>query len=565
MNKRFALKNSHFWIQFGFAVVAVGLGGLQAWNSRFDLFSGDTIAYLDIGKAYLSGDWQTAVNGYFSPLYGLIIASVLAIMQPSDYWIFLAVKAANVLIFCFCLLNFSLFLHQLIRFHRDQRRRHPEQLLIPNWIWLTLGYTLFLWSTLVLIGVATDTPDMLVASWVYLAMALILKIQVRPSWGAFIGLGAVMGFGYLSKAILFPMALIFWGMGLFAAWPSRQIIPKAITALLVFGLIATPLVTAISLKQGELSFGEAGSLNYAWNISGIPSAYWLGGDGTGTPQNPLTLLSESPAVYEFSDPFPNTFGRGYDPSYWYAGLIAQPNLSRQIATVWEHIIEYYRIFAGFLLFVYLLLLVASGRIKASLMALAANWLLLLPAAAGLGSLMLIHVRSRMIASFVILLALGLFNSLTFPNTAVQKRLLSGFAVGSILLLLTQLSWPAPGTPTHWKIAQGMQVLGLESGDKIAILGAYRAGDHYFWAYLANLRIAAEIPSPVEFWTAEPERRSQIYRDLQAAGIKALVQRPPNLVPDFTPLGGWQAIGEAFMQQQGWQEIGKTHCYVYPLE
>lgn len=560
-----AFKCSHFWIRCGFITAAIGLGGLQAWNGRFDLSSADIVSYIDIGRAYLVGDWRAATNGYFSPLYGVVVASVLALLQPSDYWAFLSVKAANFLIFLFCLLSFSLFLQQLIGFHHRQRLKSSESLVIPTGIWLSLGYTLFLWTALGMIGVATDTPDMLVAAWVYLAMALILQIQAGAGWAAFIGLGVVMGLGYLTKAILFPMAFIFWGVGLFAAGRIWQTLPKAIAALLVFSLIAVPLIATISLSKGYVTFGEAGSLNYAWNISGLSNTYWRGSPDSGTPKHPLTVLSESPAVYEFGEPIHSTYPLWYDPSFWHEGAIAQPNLTKQIATIWEHAIEYYRVFAGFILFVYGLLLAASGQVRASLARLRSNWLLLLPTAAGLGSLMLIHVHPRLIASFVVLLSVALLNSLHLPSTAVQRRLLAGLAVGSVLLLGAQLSWPAAGPPIHWKIAQGLQTLGLRAGDKIAILGAYRAGDYYFWAQLADLRITAEVPSPTEFWTAAPEARLRIYQALQAAGIKALVQRPPKSAPDYTPLGGWQAVGEALIQQQGWQEIGQTHCFVYPLE
>ena len=48
-----------------FWVLAVALGLLHAWNGRYEV-SPDGISYLDMGEAYLRGDWAMAVNGYWS-------------------------------------------------------------------------------------------------------------------------------------------------------------------------------------------------------------------------------------------------------------------------------------------------------------------------------------------------------------------------------------------------------------------------------------------------------------------------------------------------------------------
>ena len=56
-------------LQIIFWLIAIFLGALQAWVYRYDLASDDIIAYLDIGDAYLKGNWQEAINGYWSPLY----------------------------------------------------------------------------------------------------------------------------------------------------------------------------------------------------------------------------------------------------------------------------------------------------------------------------------------------------------------------------------------------------------------------------------------------------------------------------------------------------------------
>jgi len=48
-------------IRFVFYFIAILLGAIQAWNTRFYM-TPDGISYLDIGDAYLRGDWNTAFN-----------------------------------------------------------------------------------------------------------------------------------------------------------------------------------------------------------------------------------------------------------------------------------------------------------------------------------------------------------------------------------------------------------------------------------------------------------------------------------------------------------------------
>ena len=82
-----------------FWLLAILLGALQAWVNRYKPSTDDLIAYLDIGDAYLRGEWQGAINGYSSPLYSWILALTLSVLKPSAYWEFSAVKLVNFLIY----------------------------------------------------------------------------------------------------------------------------------------------------------------------------------------------------------------------------------------------------------------------------------------------------------------------------------------------------------------------------------------------------------------------------------------------------------------------------------
>src|SRR6478609_4948052 len=52
--------------------VALILGGIQAVASRY-VVNPDGISYLSLGDLYARGSWGSAVNGYWSPVYPLLL------------------------------------------------------------------------------------------------------------------------------------------------------------------------------------------------------------------------------------------------------------------------------------------------------------------------------------------------------------------------------------------------------------------------------------------------------------------------------------------------------------
>ncbi|MDQ3649223.1 MAG: hypothetical protein M3458_02875, partial [Acidobacteriota bacterium] len=68
-------------LQAVFWLVAIGLGLLHAWHGRYVMAS-DGISYLDMGDAYWRGDFQMAVNGYWSPLYSWLLGLALLLIKP---------------------------------------------------------------------------------------------------------------------------------------------------------------------------------------------------------------------------------------------------------------------------------------------------------------------------------------------------------------------------------------------------------------------------------------------------------------------------------------------------
>src|SRR5918995_641945 len=90
--------------------------------------------------------------------------------------------------------------------------------------WRAIGYALFVWSSVVLIRFRSVTPDMLVAGIVYLAAALLVRIgsaaTPRPATHALFG--GVLGLGYLTKAVMFPVGFVFLGAAAVLEWKRER-------------------------------------------------------------------------------------------------------------------------------------------------------------------------------------------------------------------------------------------------------------------------------------------------------------------------------------------------------
>ena len=54
-------------LETALVIAAILLGAVQAWACRFQPSTIDLVSYLDVGDAYLRGDWHAALNGYWNP------------------------------------------------------------------------------------------------------------------------------------------------------------------------------------------------------------------------------------------------------------------------------------------------------------------------------------------------------------------------------------------------------------------------------------------------------------------------------------------------------------------
>ncbi len=554
-----AVTNSNMrWLIALFWLFAVVLGAFHAWDARHHM-NADGISYLDVGDAYFRGDWKMAINAYWGPLYSWLLGLAMIVIKPSSYYEFTVVHLVNFVIFLFTLGCFHFFLMQLINYHQFRMGKASGNfgVTLPEWAWIALGYSLFLRSSLNLITIASVTPDMCVAAFVYLASGILLRIRIgSTNYFTFALLGIVLGFGYLAKAAMFPLALVFLSLSVLSTGNLRLGLARVIIAIVIFLSITSPFIFAISSAKGRFTFGDSGKYNYWWHVNRNYTFHWDGTPpGSGTPMHPNRKIFHAPAIYEFGTPIGGTYPVWYDPSYWNEGIKIHLDLKNQLRIIKNELKGYFEILYpdyGVLFFCSFILYLMGHRRWLAVKDIAEHWSLFIPAVIALCMYSLVAVDYRYVAPFFTLLWLGIFSGIRLPDSVESKRLLRSVTIVIVIAMMITttrnlIQFKTPLSHTHWQVADALNKMGVLPGDKVARIGGSHA---YFWARLAKVRIVAEIPDKEtdNFWKAESPVKSNVIKTFGKTGAKVIVT---NRIPsDVSPVG--------------WQRIGNTNYYANML-
>jgi hypothetical protein len=554
LTRRHAPKSVRWWFWF----LAIALGLLQVWAHRNHV-GPDGTSYIEMARGVQHGDPQALVNGYWSPLYPLLLSIAFRISNTTLYGESVVVHFVNLAIYLSALYCFELFLGELLAAGTTSGQAPSE---LPEndrtlWIW---GYLLFLWASWFWISPAEVTPDLAVACTVFLATAALLRIrQGRANWGAFAGLGVILGAGYLAKAAIFPLAFVFLLSAYALARSGKQAELRVLLAAATFAIVAGPFLLTLSESKGRVTFGDTGKLNYAWYVDGVrKSRHWQGEQrGNGVPVHPTRRISGDLPLYEFAEPVKGSYPPWYDPSYWYEGLSPRFEAKGQLMAIYRSANSYLRIWSkeGTLYLVALALLLlrrSSSRGKASKNSFLPVWA---PTYAAVLMYLLVHVEARFVGGFGLVLLAAAFTSAapmrtTASGWAKLARVLmivapvlaiAWGAMADIRLLLSRQSFE------QWHVAQALHSAGFPAGTKVGVIGM---GLDAYWAHLAEVRIIAEIPEPDEesFLNMDSARRQAILQKFADFGSSAL-------------LTDKAAVAKS---GSGWRQLGNTRLYIHEL-
>jgi hypothetical protein len=520
----------------------LGWGLFSAVVTRNQIFS-DGISYLEIADDYLSGNWRQAVNSYWSPLYSWLLAGAKAALVFFPLSERTVLHLLNFVIFSASLAAFQYFVHRLA-LRLDVRLTRTVKSVV---------YLTFSWATEGLIGTWRPMPDLLIALIAFAACGLILHVRSDGSGRKALGLGAVLGLGYLAKTAFLPVAAVF----IVGMWKTRRATLVAAGMLVV----VSPWVTVLSLHEGRLTIGSSGAINYAWEVNGARRwTHWNGEPGAkGRPVHPTRRLNEVPEVYEFAGPIAGTYPPWRDPSYWHEGMSVRIDLGRQARAIW-----YNGRFALTLLVLcpaFVGAIPAALRFRESLRAAGRIWFVMLPSAWAIILYSLVFVESRYIAPFLTVLGVSAFLAGAAIESSWQTRLAGRTAALISAVCFNAVSVSVYGTllaqgllkDRHVGLARQASRYSIQRGSKVGYIGHSL---NAYWIRLAGARIVSEVPvvfardgsvsremvedkrEVYSFWRGTAETREMVLRLMRGAGADAVVA---DVVPPWARTDGWHEL------------------------
>jgi 4-amino-4-deoxy-L-arabinose transferase-like glycosyltransferase len=424
---------------------------------------------------------------------------------------------------------------------------------------------------------------MMVSCLVFASVAALLGMKREPSSRQAIALGVLMGLGYLVKGIFLPLSLAFLGIECAILWRREKAAKLVAITLASMAIFAVPYAAGLTWAYGRPTFGEVGSLNYAWYVNGLQmDAFWEGGPAElGKPLHPPQQVSELPSIYLFDGPHAVTYAPWFNPPYYFEGYRHFFNLKNQIREV---VYDLHALGGIFMRRLVLYVLIAAviwrwrkaGDRSGFLTRYSKLWPLPAAAFLGLTIYVLVYLQPRHVASFVSLTLLALcMGFVEADDAALDRRLPARWRAAWLALLA--VAWIAtvathPGEESvnplahpgrlvtfqesdQWKAGQYLLKTGLHPGDKVAWIADYWELTHYTWAYIAHLKLIGQVGGEMlepqrddlgVFWHSGPEERRRMLEVFHLAGARlVLALRMP-----------------AYADTSGWERVPETNMWVY---
>jgi hypothetical protein len=531
-------------------------GAVEAWYGRSELL-GDDIAYLDVANLLHHGDWHAALNPLWSLGYPILLALIRPTHKSSIRAELTSIFFLNMAVYLAAYLAFLWLIRQALLLQKRDRPDTPAR----SFAFIPLAAALIFVNVQTAIGrVYSIGPDQLVTCLFFLASGLLLRFIRRPDARNAALLGAVLGLGFVVKAIFLPLAFIVAACAVLATRRLSRLLPIAAAFL----LFAVPYCAALSWALGRPTIGEASSLNYAFHVNRLP--HWMGWQGgpvpQGNPIHPLPLAQTNPPVFLFPEPFHVTYPPNYALVYWYDGYhrffrpanalraFAQ-NLHALEAILHENAPLTLALILGAAIFL-------ANQRRRGIRAMLHAWPFFLPALLGVAVYLQVHIEGRYIAGFLAVLAMLPFLATDLRSLSPRRRtlLLLILLTGSAANLATHLRTPlrlalhAANTEAspQWKLARALQQLGLQPGDRVASVSSQNV-IRCTWAYAARLHIVAALGNDafdpqsqaqdLQHFFADPATQNQILALFRQAGARAVVA--PNLPPSIAPASPWRHV------------------------
>jgi hypothetical protein len=552
---------------------------------------GDGVAYMDLADLIHAHNWHAIIDGYWNPLYPAFLALGQTLFHPTRYTELHAYYLVNFGIFLLEMLAVIAFTDALIQLREaSDKTTKPLSFLLDRYTLRYLGVAILVICAQRELSMGKVRPDALLLAFLLFGVAALLRHFATNRLGYAAAMGIALGLAYLTKSFAFPftllciLALVVFRIVWQRQSPARVAI-SALLALLCFSVVAGPYIGALSKQKGRLDFGDSGSLNYIWFVSGTEKMHLQQdmttsfGSAEVNLKHPETRLLTAPPTYSYK-PFPyGTYPVWFDASYFNDHIKSRFDLHRQITVIRGCILRTLRYMANHpeAWALLILLLLAGARLQHRWQP-SANAFWLVPFLLGIATLCIygiVNVEDRYLSASFFLILLPVFAA-AFISRSVESSsarttataaiaLLALVAVGDSARIVGQLrrdlvfiKYPAGWYDRNtFRAAQALNDLGVGPGDTIACIGTRACLYDHYWARLAGVRILDEIyepETPLYPALAAESNRDQAYEALRREGAKVLVGY-------FEP----GTINYTDPAASGWRELGGTPFYALPLD
>jgi hypothetical protein len=502
------------WLASGIAAAA-----LLNWHFRFNA-AGDTVNYFEIASKYASGRYAEAVVQYWSPLYSWLLVPIMGLPRTAHLP---AAHALQVALFVFSLWATWRLVAMIGRTGRELTNAELA---------LVLGVSLT--AALTVIPSRYLTPDLLAFALVLWFIARVGKEAAgtpgRP-WRQ-IATGALWAAGYLARAyvLAFGGAVLLLASFLVHRNATLQQRLRWLGAYVIgFLLIAGPWIGTLSYRAGRLTWGEAGTNNILAVLDREPiePAPW-----------PRAIAAGR--ITSFERPFALTLPESYDivPG----GTFRYRNVWRTYPRIVVGNVE--ALFFGFfppdlpLFWPLGILAVLAGVVfipaaRASPgPARLAEWLLIC-GALGFAMFIAVHVESRYVAPFLVLVAAAIVHRAAQSPSDRRGTIAATLAlVGALFWLFPFFVWLDGLRSSRAVNGEGQRAEAhwlAEHGERYAAVGAtYDLG---MPAWLSETAVIASV----DLRNASPAHCEQVASELRSLNVAGVLSR------GTVECGPWQPV------------------------
>jgi len=551
-------------------------GTLECWYGRTDkgaVYGSDAVQYLDMSRALSAGDWKLAMNPLWGLGYPLLLSGLRPAFSAGMAGDLLSVRVLNVAIFAATWLSFWYLVQGLSSNAK------------PGWN----GRQNLLFFTLICVFAATQIcidrvsrvgPDQLVACLFFLTCGLLARMARKGNFGLAVLCGLTLGFGYVTKQAFLPLG-IFVLLEMCVLQRRRTVrIGQVAASAAIFGAIVVLYASGMSVELGRRTLGEAGSINYAWDVNRLAKwVHWEGGTETaeqawpkasiarftgwtahppdfGKPIHPTQILGSDPTIYAFGEPFAVTYAPYYNPPWFYEGYRHFVNWRYQAVSLAYNLVQLAQIVFGHPMFyaaALAILLLSLGRKEAWKSWFTEQWPVWFFAAAATALFLPVHLEGRYIApALAVLVAVplvGLLIRASDLSAGRRNALLAISLVGALLEagvserynLRRLIGRDRTDEAAEWQAAGLLKQAGLGTHPRIGVIG-WEPNVHCDWAYMAGLRITGEIATAEDwkqFWELSPQMQQQVLERFRLTGASTVVVWNK---PDSRVAPGWERLG-----------------------